>query len=224
MNKMIKSQTSCSHLGNIVGNNQCEKRVNAAVADFNSKTNVLLSTFRNVNYDVKFKLFRTISMALYGSQLWDMSSKYVERFYVAWRKAIRRIFSLPYRTHCRFLHLITRELPIDVQLHLRTLNMFKSFATSNNTIVKLCSNLAMNGSGSPIANSINFIAFKYHISKEIVVNVLKPTNVRALLTGACTESVEDRQIASFVREVLASDRSFLCQDELSTILTYLCCN
>ena len=42
----------------------------------------------------------------------------------------------------------------------------------------------MNGSGSAIANNLNLIAFNYHISKEIVVYLLKPTNFRALLTGA----------------------------------------
>ena len=36
-----------------------------------------------------------------------MSSLYIDRFYVSWREAIRRIFDLPYRTHCKRLHLIT---------------------------------------------------------------------------------------------------------------------
>ena len=48
MDKVIQSQTNCRHLGNTVGSKQCEKRVIAATADFNIKTNVLLSTFRNL--------------------------------------------------------------------------------------------------------------------------------------------------------------------------------
>ena len=55
MNKVTQSQINCRHLGNTVGSKQCEseKRVIAATADFNIKTNVLLSTFGNVNSKVK---------------------------------------------------------------------------------------------------------------------------------------------------------------------------
>ena len=74
MNKIIQIQTNCRHLGNTVGSKQSEKRVITATADFNIKTNVLLSTFRNVNSKVKFDFFKAIRMSLYGSPLWDLSS------------------------------------------------------------------------------------------------------------------------------------------------------
>ena len=74
MNKSIQSQTDCRHLGNMVGGKQSGKRIIAATADFNIKTNVLLSTFRNINSKVKLDFFKAISMALYGSPLWDLSS------------------------------------------------------------------------------------------------------------------------------------------------------
>ena len=65
MNKVIQSQINCRHLGNTMGSKQSEKRVIAATADFNIKTNVLLSTFRNVNSKVKLEIFKAISMSLY---------------------------------------------------------------------------------------------------------------------------------------------------------------
>ena len=63
MNKIIQSQTKCRHLGNTVGSKQSEKRVIAATADFNIKTDVLLSTFRNVNSKVKLDILKAISMS-----------------------------------------------------------------------------------------------------------------------------------------------------------------
>ena len=129
MNKKFQSQTNCRHLGNTVGSKQSEKRVISATADFNNKTNVLLSTFRNVNSKVKLDIFKAISMSLYGSPLWNFSSLYIDRFYVSWRKAIGRIFILPYRTHCKLLprlYSITQVLPIDMQLHIRTVKFLKS--------------------------------------------------------------------------------------------------
>ena len=57
MNKIIQSQTNCRHLGSTVGSKQSEKRVITATADFNIKTNVLLSTSRNVNSKMKLAIF-----------------------------------------------------------------------------------------------------------------------------------------------------------------------
>ena len=104
---------------------------------------------------------KAISMSLYGSPLWDLSSSYIDRFYVSWRKAIRRIFNLPYRTHCKLLHLITQVLPIDMQLHIRTVKFLKSISMSGNDIVKMCTKLCLNGSGTALANSINFTNTMY---------------------------------------------------------------
>ena len=73
MNKVIKSQTTCRHLDNTVGSKQSEKCVIAATADFNIKTTVLLSTFRNLNSKVKLAIFKANTMSLYGSPLWDLS-------------------------------------------------------------------------------------------------------------------------------------------------------
>ena len=115
IDKIIQSQTNRRHLGNTVGSKQSKKRVITATADFFIKTNVLLSTFGNVNSKVKSEIFKAISMSLYGSLLWDLSSLYIDRLYVSWRKPIRRIFNLPYRTHCKLFHLITQVFPIDMQ-------------------------------------------------------------------------------------------------------------
>ena len=71
-------------------------------------------------------------MSLYGTPLWDLSSLYIDRFYVSWRKAIRKIFNIPYRTHCKLLHLETQVLPIDMQLHIRTVKFLKSITMSGN--------------------------------------------------------------------------------------------
>ena len=56
MNTLIQRHTNCNHLGNTVESKQSEKRVIAATADFNIKTNVLLSTSRNVNSKVKLEI------------------------------------------------------------------------------------------------------------------------------------------------------------------------
>ena len=55
-------------------------------------------------------------MKVYGSQIWAFNKTYLNTFYVAFRKSIRRIWKLPYRTYNNLLHLINLCLPIDVTL------------------------------------------------------------------------------------------------------------
>ena len=161
-------------------------------------------------------------MSLYGYPLWDLSSLYIDRFYVSWRKAIRRIFNLPYRTHCKLLHLITQVLPIDMQLHIRTVKFLKSISMSGNDIVKMCKKLCLKGSSNALAISINLISFKYNVYKQMLCS---PTiNARAMLTSKCKDSERDKHTALFIRDVLESNTSFLSNDALCTVLNFLCCH
>ncbi len=92
-------------------------------------------------------------MSVYGCQLWDFSSKVANDFYIAWRKCIRRLVSLPYTTHNRLLHIICNDIPVDLQLHKRFVTFFIKALNSNNTSVKLCAKLAFNGSRSNACRS-----------------------------------------------------------------------
>ena len=106
-------------MGNVIGPNISTKSVEVSIADFNRKTNVLLSSFHNVSTKCLYKIFISICMSLYGCQLRDVSHKFTINFFVSWRKTIRRMFKLPYRTHSCLLHLIINDLPVDGQIHLR---------------------------------------------------------------------------------------------------------
>ena len=84
----------------------------------------------------------------YGSQIWTINKTYLNTFYVAWRKAIRIIWKLPYRTHSNLLHLIYLCLPFDVILEKRSTKCKWNLINGENklydSIVKLslCNNSA----------------------------------------------------------------------------------
>ena len=81
--------------------------------------NSLKATFPNVSREIKYKLFKTFCMSVYGSSLWDYSSKTVNTFVTAWRKSIRYLLQLPYKCRSIYFPLICNDLPVDVQLHNR---------------------------------------------------------------------------------------------------------
>ena len=66
-------------------------------------------------------------MNVYGSQFWRLNNKSAERFYVAWRKTIRRIWRLDNRTHNALINLINGCLPVNLMLEKRCITLYGTF-------------------------------------------------------------------------------------------------
>ena len=104
--------------------------------------------FRYAHDNIKYKLFKTFCMSLYGALFWDLGSKNTASFYVTWRKCIRQLMNLPYRTHSRFLPVLCEDIPVDYQLFKRVNKMFWNLRRSVNPCLKLCVKLLEKGSMS----------------------------------------------------------------------------
>jgi len=53
----------------------------------------------------KLSLLRAYCSSLYFSVVWDLSHSSIDAFCAIWRKGLRRIWNLPYATHCALLPL-----------------------------------------------------------------------------------------------------------------------
>ena len=82
-------------------------------------------------------------MTVYCSQIWAFNKTYLNKFYVTWRKAIRRIWKLPYRTHNNLFHLINLCLPIDVTLEKRCINYIGNLINGENNLYDSISKLSL---------------------------------------------------------------------------------
>ena len=118
----------------------------------------------------KYRLFVSYCSLYYGSCLWDLQHKLVDHmFYTTWRKAIRRLFGLPRNAHCNILPLVAACLPIQSQLLNRCANFLNSCPSSNNSILKVLASLALQGSGSQMANNCHLIKSVYRIDSNGIV-------------------------------------------------------
>ena len=86
-------------------------------------------------------LYNSYCMNVYGSQLWCFNDhKSINRFYVAWRKTIRRIWHIDKRTHDSLLHTINKCLPINLLLEKRCIkfiwNLFNSSYELHKSIIR----------------------------------------------------------------------------------------
>ena len=105
-----------THLGHYFGPQSEEVMFNEIFNKFIINVNSIISLFGKAHSNVKYSLFKSFCMALYGSSLWNFYSKGVRKFYVSWRKCIQCLLNLPNSTHCRYLQLICEDTPIHLQL------------------------------------------------------------------------------------------------------------
>ena len=83
-----------------------ELLLDEAINGLYKSVNILSVHFPKARMETRYRLFKQIGMSVYGSQLWYFEKPLYEKFYMAWRNNIRRIFDLPYQAHSALLHLI----------------------------------------------------------------------------------------------------------------------
>jgi hypothetical protein len=108
-NNPIEYVDSFVHLGHIIANHLSDsddilKRRN----DFVGQVNNVLCFFNKLKSCIVYKLFQSYSMSLYGCELWLLSNTHIEDLCVSWRKSLRRVWKLPYTTHCYLLLLLSQ--------------------------------------------------------------------------------------------------------------------
>jgi hypothetical protein len=164
------------HLGNIIGHKCIKQQLNDCINMFVSKVNMVHSHFNHVNHYVRYEIFKTYCMPLYGSQLWDFNHNYVNKFYVCWRKAIRKLFCLPYNAHCDLLPYICNDNNPNIQLYHRFISFVKCLSLSKNHLSSLCYNMAVNGSCSAVSNNMSLISSVWNIARENICKINKKLN------------------------------------------------
>jgi hypothetical protein len=162
---VIQSTKQEKHLGHVIGPNSMESLIQECTRDFYSKVNHVIAQISRANTQIKYKLFKSFCMPLYGCQIWDLSCKSIKSFYVAWRKCLRKLLQIPLRTHNALLHYICEDIPVDFQIFRRFIKFFRSLFINNNVYSRMCGLLALHGSMSATCNSLNFVCYKLKMDK-----------------------------------------------------------
>ena len=127
--------TEIKHLGNTLqSNGSMSKDVSCKRAKFISKIHSLNQEFHYANTSTVLKLYDIYTCDFYGSNLWDLYSRDVQKLLNSWNIAIRILFDLPRETHRYFIE------PISNVPHIKTVlcTRFVQFVTSLSNCHKLC--------------------------------------------------------------------------------------
>ena len=106
----------------------------------------MMSVLRHCSVSVKYRLFKTYCLSLYGCVLWEFSCDVVNKFYVCWRKCMSQLIGLSQRAHGGYLHKVMDDISIENQLVKRFVKFYNKVICSENPVVQLCSSLVKQGS------------------------------------------------------------------------------
>ena len=216
----IEAVDCYDHLGNPLGPGVKNTDVNSITIKFIQSVNYVLSVFGKCHSSIKYQLFKSYCMPLYGAMLWDFSLiNNIEFFLIQWRKCIRKVWGLPSTTHCNLLDLICQDIPVIMQLHKRFMKFFCSLINSENVYLNTCAKLALNGSCSKLCNSITHICHKYHLNRySIGVN-------NGILLNSVLATDQDLMCAGNILDlcyIRDSSCTMLSSEELNELLMFFC--
>ena len=197
---------------------------------FNGQVNNVLCYFKNLDSYTKIKLFSSYCMNLYGCELWLLSHNQINELSTAWRKAVRRVWELPYITHCYLLPLLCDTLPIFDELCRRAINFIRCCVSHDSRLIRsVATNAIVAGRHtSYLGHNVLFCANRYNCSVAELIS----TNSDSLIAQRCNNSVEEHQVlqARFLSELIAlrdrqlvlSNQMFLSQTELQELIFTVC--
>jgi len=221
---IINIYNSVNHLGRDVGDSDSNcKAINKAIGELYMRTNYVMSKFGSCSSDIRNFLFRTYCTSYYGSSLWSLSHEYINKFYCAWRKCVRRVWNLPNQTHCIFLNHLYGDVNIDMQLLRRFASFYYCAMHSRNQILSLCAKMCEQ-SKSIVASNRKYLLYKLKNNGSIFEQSL--SKLKNKLNSLNTVDNETCSIASAVIELCLIRDGVLDADwqmsDTNELLYYVC--
>ena len=224
MGQKIDFVEKCKFLGSVLCKDILDRDINSTIHTFYRKYNEIKLDFSMLSSELKSKLIDTYCMDLYGSNLWNFASGYVNKLYTAWRKAIRSIWKLPYITHCKFIHVINDTLPVDIILEKRCIKFIWSLIHSENVIVKSVISSAISSKHSVLGENYRYFSYKYNITPYTWLCTLP--KVLHCINDYVSCNVYNYEHGYLIRELCIDRDSYehviLTSMEMSQMIEYIC--
>ena len=201
--ELIPNVKSAVHLGNtlhVTNNQEC---IDEGIKKFNSQANMFLSRFKTCSPSVRSKLFQQYCMSLYGCQLWPLWSNKMDILKTKFSIALRRVWSLPARTHRDLLPLISGMQPLEVAIQSRILKFVKTLEESENEIVNYIVKYAATAPHSILGRNIRTLSSKLNRTYEEMLELSASKAKELLFTVWSREIYEEyTSHAAVIRELL----------------------
>ena len=174
--------------------------------------------------DVLYKLFTSYCCSMYGVSLCDLTAVSFQTLCVAWRKAIRRVFHLPSRTHNVIVNLITGNLPVNISVECRITKLYKRLLSSHNNLLSYTANVCLYQSYSNMGKNVSYFQNNY-VNGDLHSIHCECTKVlyEQWLSSQTDNDVNTAAICQELLECRDNHQNFvLNQQECNELLHYIC--
>ena len=137
--------------------------VNYITETFNKSVNMLLADMGHVPSTMLGKLFISYCNSLYGIVLRYLSNKMFDKMSIAWRKAVRKIYRISWRSHNYLLHLIVGCKPVELSLPViqRMIKFCVNLLNSDNRVIRSLAKRCCHQSFSNMGCNLSYILWKF---------------------------------------------------------------
>jgi len=115
---------------------------------------------------IKYRLFHSYCMSLYGSVLWLLSNDQINDLCVSWWKSLHRIWGLAFDSHCYMLPLPSQYLPLLDAVCRRSLHFINVCICNGSSLVHAVTNYGIHYGqhNSLLGHNLLFCAQLYNCS------------------------------------------------------------
>ena len=217
------------YLGYHIVSDCTKSMVKPVVNDFSCKFNTFIAYFDEIKSEVKNNLFKQYCTSFYGHLNCALYEDSIEDLNKAVRKAIRRVWRLPYRSHSSLLPHIADFKPCHITLWKRFVSHFHSGCKNENKTVSDIFRYSLFGM-SRLSKNYKFVIKKISdfLSGCKDISNINCNSIKSAIDRYwfSTCSFEDIRNANHIKE-LCLDRdthcdSFMKKNEICEIIEYLC--
>ncbi len=210
------------YLGNHINLDISDRSITRAVNSFNGKSMHIIADFNMIDCFSLCRLHSTYCMNLYGCELWNYNSNYVNEMFVAWRKVTRKLFKLPPRAHnyivCSLVECIS------VKLDRRIVKYMFSVINTNNQTMRDMIHCFMSCDSSVFAENCRYIMYKYEIPIIMWYGELKAlmskVTAKHVLTDEQLSNVSAVQELCSIRDNILTCHLLKC--EVQSLIDIIC--
>ena len=157
-----------SHLGHTINANIFKCDTSKCIRDFNSQTNSFLGDLSKISSNMRNYLFFEQCNSFYGSQFLPLYDNNLNSLYTAWNIAVRRVWKVPWRTHCNILPHLAGVMSPELNFAKRAISFAKLLSKSNNKVVNMITGMGLYGKHSILGANIRHLKAKYELNIKVI--------------------------------------------------------
>ena len=220
--------SSCKHLGNIivntataVGGDIRSQDVMVKRAAYIDRNNDLLQEFHFAHPRTVAEVNVVTNSHFYGSVLWKLSSKPVQKLEKSWNVSFRRMFNLPWQTHCYLVEPVSQQPHARKLMSSRFLSFVQAIRRSKKIAIRKLLKVIEYDTRSVTGHNLRSLLLQSNVPE---IQKLKASDGKAAYRSM---SEEDQFRVGFINEIIDVQNNNLevagfTDDELGELLEFLC--